>query len=216
MNPDHLQSLIARGESEQVEFKQQLPSLSKLTRALSALANTAGGVLILGVTDAGEAVGVADIDQIHAQLKQAAQFWCDPPILIQTQIVVLQGQEIMVVEVPDSADKPHAVLEDAYGAGKVYMRQASSTLEASPQMIKLLVKRPAQPPVEPQNQLEQALLNYLAEHRRITLPQYCQLVNISKRRAQRILVKWMRAGHLNCFQHERVPYYALNFPVGND
>ncbi|NJK65112.1 MAG: ATP-binding protein [Synechococcaceae cyanobacterium SM2_3_1] len=216
MNPDHLLSLIARGEAEQVEFKRELPSLSKLTRTLSALANTAGGVLILGVTDAGEAVGVANIDQIHAQVEQAAQFWCDPPVPIQTQIVVLQGQEIMVVEVPDSSQKPHAVLEDAYGRGKVYLRQASSTLEASPQMIKLLAKRSAQPPVAPENQLEQALFNYLAEHPRITLPQYCQLVNISKRRAQRTLVKWMRAGHLNCFQHERVPYYALNSPAGND
>ncbi len=216
MDPDHLQRLIATGESEQVEFKRELPSLNKLSRTLSALANTVGGFLILGVTDAGEVVGVEDLDLMYAQVEQAAQFWCDPPIEIQIQIVVLQGQKIMVVEVPDSPYKPHVVLEDADGAGKVYLRQASSTLAASPQMIKLLERRPTQPRLEPQDHLEEALLNYLAEHPRITLAQYCQLVNISKRRAQRILVKWMRAGHLNCFQHERVPYYALNSPAGND
>jgi hypothetical protein len=210
MDPAQLQKLITTGETEQVEFKQQLPPLHKLARTLTALANTAGGVLILGVTDVGEVVGVEKTNLIAAQVDQVAKFWCDPPLEILLQSVVLQGREILVVEVPHSPHKPHAVLEDAYGAGQVYLRQSSSTLAASPQMIKLLGHRPTQPPLEPQDPLEQALLNYLREHPRITLVQYCRLVNISKRRAQRILVKGMRAGYLNCFQHERVPYYVLN------
>ena len=43
---------IEMGEGEQTEFKRGLGDLSAIGRAICAFANTEGGVVILGVTDA--------------------------------------------------------------------------------------------------------------------------------------------------------------------
>ena len=53
--------MIARGEGLTSEFKRSMPS--DLGRELCAFANASGGVILLGVTDKGEIVGVADHKQ---------------------------------------------------------------------------------------------------------------------------------------------------------
>ena len=58
MNPQSLSDLIALGEGFTTEFKRSMPS--DLGREICAFANATGGVLLLGVSDAGEIVGVAE------------------------------------------------------------------------------------------------------------------------------------------------------------
>jgi len=55
-------ALVREGESETVEFKTRLPSDEILAQNLVAFANTRGGVLIIGVGDGGEVIGVAEAD----------------------------------------------------------------------------------------------------------------------------------------------------------
>ena len=61
MTPDELKKIISRGETLTVEFKSDREKLSDraLVEALAAMANTDGGVLILGIEDkAGEITGL--------------------------------------------------------------------------------------------------------------------------------------------------------------
>ena len=58
MTRDTISDLIAGGEGATVEFKRSLAR--DVGRELCAFANAAGGTVLVGVTDAGEIVGVAD------------------------------------------------------------------------------------------------------------------------------------------------------------
>ena len=51
---------IGTGESERAEFKRGLGDLSAVGRAVCAFANTEGGVVILGVADSQQIVGVRE------------------------------------------------------------------------------------------------------------------------------------------------------------
>lgn len=51
---------IEEGESNRTEFKRGLGDLSGVGKAVCAFANTEGGVIILGVSDTQEIVGVQE------------------------------------------------------------------------------------------------------------------------------------------------------------
>ncbi len=53
-----IRNLIAQGESSSLEFKLKLPPDNVIAADLSAFANASGGVLIIGVDDKGEIVGL--------------------------------------------------------------------------------------------------------------------------------------------------------------
>lgn len=55
---DGIKELIAEGESTTVEFKQHLPPDSILARTLVAFANTNGGIILIGIIDKGEIIGL--------------------------------------------------------------------------------------------------------------------------------------------------------------
>lgn len=55
---DGIKELIAEGESTTVEFKQRLPPDSILARTLVAFANTNGGIILIGISDKSEIIGL--------------------------------------------------------------------------------------------------------------------------------------------------------------
>lgn len=54
-----IEELIANGESQTAEFKSKLPVDYIVTRTLAAFANTEGGILLVGVKDTGEIIGLS-------------------------------------------------------------------------------------------------------------------------------------------------------------
>lgn len=54
---DALEKLIAKGEGEQLDFKQSISNAKKIAKTLVAFANTTGGKLLIGVNDSGLIVG---------------------------------------------------------------------------------------------------------------------------------------------------------------
>ena len=57
---------IEAGESGRTEFKRGLGDLSAVGRVMCAFANAEGGVIVLGVADPGEIVGVTEhAEHVH-------------------------------------------------------------------------------------------------------------------------------------------------------
>jgi hypothetical protein len=67
-------ALARRGESQWVELKERLPEDRELAKDLAALANSGGGVLIVGVADNGEVTGwrPADADIAVRRMREIA------------------------------------------------------------------------------------------------------------------------------------------------
>ena len=61
-----INELVIAGESELVEFKSRLPPDGAVAALLAAFANVSGGILILGVNDDGELVGLKKEEAIEA------------------------------------------------------------------------------------------------------------------------------------------------------
>ncbi len=72
---------IEAGESRVTEFKRGLGDLSGVGRAICAFANTEGGVIILGIGDSREIVGVReDAERVQERLTQFLQTGCSAPV----------------------------------------------------------------------------------------------------------------------------------------
>jgi predicted HTH transcriptional regulator len=71
-------ALAAGGENQWVELKEGLPSASMIIKVLAAFANSGGGVLIVGVSDTGQAMGWqrADSDAAARQMREIADTAC--------------------------------------------------------------------------------------------------------------------------------------------
>ena len=101
MTRDAISDLIAGGEGATVEFKRSLAR--DVGRELCAFANAGGGMVLLGVTDAGKVVGVADHNRSKARVLSTARS-ADPPI----EVEVESAGEVLRVAVPPQKRKPYS------------------------------------------------------------------------------------------------------------
>ena len=72
---------IDEGEGPRTEFKRGLGDLTSVGKAISAFANSQGGLIILGVADSGEIIGVEeDRERIRERLTSFLQSGCSAPV----------------------------------------------------------------------------------------------------------------------------------------
>jgi len=215
MNPKEVLQLIGEGEGFQLEFKRHVTSPQKIARAMIAFANTKGGRILFGVDDDGTIVGVESEKTEIELLELASVQFCDPPLRPLIEIVPFNGRDVIVATVEESRTKPHMYLgeDEDTGDTRVYIRVNDKTVLASKEVAKILRdERPDGEPLEISiGENERRLFRYLEQHERITLRQFSKLVNISERRAGRILVKLVRAGVIRIHTLEKEDFYTLAY-----
>lgn len=199
--------LINKGESDTLEFKQRIKHPDRIARTMVSLANTRGGIILVGVMDNGEIKGV-DPEEEKYTLDQASQFYCDPPVRLFYKEVEEEDFTILKVIIPESGTKPHyaKVKEDDWRA---YVRVKDESVQTSKMVEKVLRQEPPSPPERTLNRNELMLLAYLKENPRITQQQYMKLVNLSRRRAARILIALSLEGIIRLHDKEKQTYYTL-------
>jgi hypothetical protein len=87
MNAEELITILRRGEGPQVEFKSDFPKQADdISKEMAALANSGGGVLLIGVADDGSLPGVANADQVADRLAGFARILRVAPEIDKFQI----------------------------------------------------------------------------------------------------------------------------------
>ena len=122
MNPKELSELIALGEGFTTEFKRA--DASNLGREICAFANATGGVILIGVTDGGEVVGVADHNDLKSKVQSTARS-AEPPIAIDVTSV----GSVLCVGVPEQHSKPYSF------GGRFFMREGANSQRMSREEI---------------------------------------------------------------------------------
>ena len=119
---------IDEGESRHTEFKRGLGDLSAVGKAICAFANADGGVIILGVDDSREIVGVHEnVERVHERLTSFLHTGCSTPVSARTGRHEHPGGWVHWVEIP-----PQRGFEPMRYEGRVWTRRERSSVEPSP------------------------------------------------------------------------------------
>lgn len=216
MDVMELKNLISEGESFRIEFKRQFSSAEKIAKELIAFANTKGGMILFGVDDDGTIIGVESEKSEADLVFEAAKKYCEPEIVPIVQVIELNGKDVVVAIVEESSKKPHR-LQDYKNkidrGAKVYIRVNDKSVLASREVVKILQSESndSEPLSITIGYNERTLFNYLEENERITVKEFSRLVNISERRASKVLVNLVRAGVIRIHTEERSEYFTLSY-----
>jgi ATP-dependent DNA helicase RecG len=121
-----LRERIARGENLHTEVKGALPDNESLAKSIACFANADGGQLMIGIGDAGEIIGVADLDESMRLIDDVAFNRREPPITVVQETIKVDDKTVLIVNVPKGSQRPYRT-----GSGLYYIRSASKCRQAS-------------------------------------------------------------------------------------
>jgi len=133
-----IENLLERTEDKTLEFKRDLSSPKTILKTLVAFANTAGGVLVIGVEDGKKIIGVDDPIAMEEKLTSLIADHIAPLLLPTIKIVNRKQKYLILVEVPFLANVGPFYLKQLGMEKGVMVRLGSSTRTASVEMIEEL------------------------------------------------------------------------------
>ena len=204
----NIKKLIFEGEGVTLDFKKTITSCEKIARTMISFANNKGGRLLIGVADDGTIKGVKSEDEERYMITKAAQFYARPALEPIFEEVYVDDKLVLVVEIKESDSKPHyALAED--GKWWVYVRVKDKSVLASKIVVDVLKRSGDDKGILIEYSAnEKALLEYLDKQERINIKEYCDLLKLTRRNAQRILVKMVLSGVIRIHTTEKEEYYT--------
>jgi len=130
---------IKEGESNNVEFKVQLPDDNKkYMKTIIAYANTSGGKIIIGVDDVTkEVVGVdpSSVFKIMDKIVNAVSDICVPQIVPDITFQTIEGKCIVQVEIYPGQNRPYYIRSQGKENG-TYIRVAGTSRPVDEAILK--------------------------------------------------------------------------------
>jgi predicted HTH transcriptional regulator len=207
-----LKSLVSQGEGLQLEFKLKAAHPEKIVREVVAFANSAGGILLIGVGDDKSIRGVKFADEEDYLLSQAIQKHCQPGIpYILERIPLADEREVLAYHIPKSPLRPHQVFTQSDQIPKVYVRVEDRSVQASREMREVLKGEKKQRSYRFQyGDKERLLMQYLGSHPHITVEEFARLANIPRQIASRTLVLLVLSNVLRIHPEEVQDFFLRN------
>ena len=135
---------IMLGEDATIEFKREMPHRNSLADEIAAFANAQGGVILVGVDDYREIVGIElqNLDGIEKTVVEICEDSIEPPVSIFTEKLRIDEKNLLKIGVPRSL----FVHKTANG---YYTRQERRKKEMSTEQLARLFQIRAQPRTTP-------------------------------------------------------------------
>lgn len=204
----NIKKLIFEGEGVTVDFKKTITRHEKIAKTMVAFANNKGGQLLIGVADDGTITGVKFEEEEKYMITKTAQQYIRPMLDPVFEEIYVDDKLVLVVNIAESDTKPHyALAED--GKWWVYVRVKDKSVLASKIVVDVLKRSGNEQGVLIEYSTnEKTLLEYLEQHTRITIQEFCKLLTISRRNAQRILVNLILSGVISIHTSEKEEFYT--------
>ncbi|MBU0474135.1 MAG: putative DNA binding domain-containing protein [Bacteroidetes bacterium] len=109
MNSLELIEIIGRGEDSKHQFKKDINNAVSLAGEMIAFSNAKGGMIIIGVEDNGEPIGLTqeDISRLNQLISNAASNNVKNPINPITENINIGDKTLIVVHIAEGGDKPY-------------------------------------------------------------------------------------------------------------
>lgn len=206
----HIKNLISQGEHQQLDFKFEISDAKKIARTFAAFANTNGGTLLIGVKDNGVIAGIKTDEEIY-MAEAAADLYCQPKVPYTSYNWKIDKKWVLELKIPKSEDAPH-LAPWKENKKMAFIRIDDENHLANSVIYKVLLQKSHRNNgvlVKYLNE-EAFLLNYLKHHEFITLSAFTRLMNVTRYKAERILVNLISVGVLTYSRSENTFVYRLN------
>jgi predicted HTH transcriptional regulator len=123
IDQDYVNILLKEEEGLKLEYKQQISSQEKIAKTLSAMSNTVGGLILIGISDQRKIVGI-DPEEERFMITAANETFCLPKANIDMHAVSID---------PDGLDDEETcvllVIVHPMQGEAVQVRQSDGTLK---------------------------------------------------------------------------------------
>ncbi|MCP5054107.1 MAG: hypothetical protein GY940_43470 [bacterium] len=111
-----VKEMLAKGEDSHTQFKENVKNADQLAQEMIAFSNSAGGTIIIGATDSGNINGLSeeDIRRLNQLISNTANENVKPPIFPKTEIVIIDGQKVLLVHILFGKHKPYSNNKGVY------------------------------------------------------------------------------------------------------
>lgn len=176
--------LIKQGEGLTVEFKRTIDSPYKIAKTITSFANTSGGVLLVGVGDNRELFGITSELSELEKLEKACTELIDKMVPVRFKSEKLDNRTLLRIEIDESQERPHYAINEK-GQRMIYIRVKDKSVPT----LRLFIE--GQSDFDTRTLLDsrhvRTLVQYLKEYDSVTAKVFSRIINISEKRAERLL-----------------------------
>ena len=141
-------------ETENIEFKSQFTE--DIYKEVIAFANTDGGIVYVGIDNDGNAVGLTDVDQEYTRITNGIRDAIMPDVTMFVRFTI-QENKVVRITVSEGSNKPYYLKGKGLKPSGVYVRQGTSSVPASPEQIRQMIKESDGDTFEEMRSMEQEL-----------------------------------------------------------
>ena len=147
-------------ETENIEFKSQFTE--EIYKEVIAFANTDGGIVYVGIDNEGNAIGLTDVDSEYTRITNGIRDAIMPDVTMCVKFTI-QDNKVVRITVNEGTNKPYYLKSKGLKPSGVYVRQGTSSVPASPDQIRQMIKESDGDTFEEIRSLEQELTFEAAE-----------------------------------------------------
>ena len=147
-------------ESERIEYKSQM--IEDLYREVIAFANSNGGVIYIGIDDQGNLTGIDNVDETYTRITNGIRDAIAPDVTMFVRYII-QDNKVIQIEVGEGSYKPYYLKSKGMKPNGVYVRHGASSVQASPDQIRKMIKESDGDNFEASRCMEQELTFHAAE-----------------------------------------------------
>ncbi len=141
-------------ETENIEFKSQFTD--EIYKEIIAFANTDGGVVYVGIDNNGNVVGLTDVDKEYTRITNGIRDAIMPDVTMFVRFTV-QENRVVRITVNEGTNKPYYLRGKGLKPSGVFVRQGTSSVPASSDQIRRMIKESDGDTFEEMRSMEQAL-----------------------------------------------------------
>lgn len=140
-------------ENERTEYKREFTD--DIAKEVVAFANTEDGKIYVGANDDGTPAPLENTDDTYTRITNSVRDSVAPDVTMFTKYSLNDG--VIKVNVSEGSSKPYYLKSKGLKPSGVYIRQGTSSVQASPEQIRRMIKLSDRDSYEEMRSLEQEL-----------------------------------------------------------